>query len=120
MFDQGWKRILHAGFRLEMSFNFHVSIPWFCSRGFHKHKKLPTLALLPNLYSHIFAVYFFLLHMMLVNVKLDISGYQLVSFIFNSTAKTKLAILAFLYCVVFVKTSSVPLKTRSNTFIVKY
>ena len=83
-------------------------------------KKLPTLALLPNLYSHIFAVYFFLLHMMLVNVKLDISGYQLVSFILNSTAKTKLAILAFLYCVVFVKTSSVPLKTRSNTFIVKY
>ena len=51
----------------------------------------------------------------LVNVKLDISGYKritfqdcilsLVLFISNGTAETKLAILAFLYCGEFVKNS---------------
>ena len=49
---------------------------------------------------------------MLVNVKIDVSGYKyitmshtsLVLFNPNSTAKAKLAILAFLYCREFVKT----------------
>ena len=47
----------------------------WCNRGFHKHTKLPTLGLLPNFYSPLY-----LHHLMLVNVKLDISGYELITF----------------------------------------
>ena len=41
---------------------------------FHKLTKLPILALLLTLYSHIFSFLLYLHHMMLINIKLDISG----------------------------------------------
>ena len=62
-------------------------------------------------------VYFlhYLHHLMLVNAKLDVSGYKNIMcqgcrlhyFISNGRAKTELAILAFLHCGEFVSTSSV-------------
>ena len=76
------------------------------TRVFHKHKKLGIMALLPTLYSHMFA-------------STDVSKYEIRNqgvhkhyisglnalfdrLIYNGNAKTKLAMLAFLYCREFV------------------
>ena len=66
--------------------------------------------------------------MMLVNVKLDISGSNksafqglqtsLAKFLSNGTTKTKLVILAFLYCSEFVKNPKV-LHKLSTLFYLK-
>ena len=51
------------------------------TRVFHKHTKLAILALLPTLYSHIFAVLLLYLNsIMLVNLKLDVTGYGRTAF----------------------------------------
>ena len=65
-------------------------------------------------FPHICSFLLYLQHMMLVNIKLDISGCNrvtrlqssLIHFLSNSLDKTKLAILAFLYCGEFVKNPS--------------
>ena len=84
---------------------------------FHKHTKLAVLILLPTLYSHIFAVFFSLFARKdgskceipyqwenkdyILRLKTSLLHF----FISNGRAKTKLAILAFLYCGEFVKNS---------------
>ena len=86
-------------------------------RHFHKHAKLAIMALMLTLFSHIFVVFFiiYLDFEVLVNVKLDMSVDKgnylsilqtlLVFLILNGTPKTKLAILAFLYCGDIMKNS---------------
>ena len=81
--------------------------------SFSQHTKLAMLGLLPNLYSSS-KFQLDLNQFILVNVKLEINGYVinynsrikflLDELIFNGTAKTKLVMLAFLYCGEFVKT----------------
>ena len=84
-------------------------------RGFHTCSVLAMMALMPTLYYHIFAVFFFICTRwglqiwnpasMGFRVKLQSS---FVLFISNDRAKhkTKLAILLFLYCGEFLKTST--------------
>ena len=59
-------------------------------------------------FTHIRSFLLYLYKLILVNVKLEIKGYMkniLDLLHFNSTAKTMLAMLAFLYCGVIVKNS---------------
>ena len=78
--------ILRLSFRKVyiISFDFMRIVWWRLSysiRVFHKRKTLASLALLPTLYSHIFTISFFICnHMMVVNVKFDISGFKRVMF----------------------------------------
>ena len=60
------------------------------TRHFHKHLKLGIMALMPTLYSHIFAVFFIIW----IGNRDCLSRLQtlLVFLILNGTAKTKLAI----------------------------
>ena len=46
----------------------------------HKHTTLAILALIATLYSHILVIFYFLYHMMLVNLKLDISEQKGITF----------------------------------------
>ena len=67
-------------------------------------------------YFHTFALFFFIctIYSILVNVKLDISGYRVITFPdcrlhwSNGTAETKLVILAFLCCEEFLRKAVVP------------
>ena len=75
--------------------------PWH-NRVFHKRIKMTLLALLTTLYSHIFAVSFFICNIW-CEISVDVIRSGLVQFLSNDTAKMMLAILAFLYCEEFVK-----------------
>ena len=50
------------------------------NRGFHKRTKLTIFALLSTLYSHFCSFSSYLQHIRLVNMKLDISGYNRITF----------------------------------------
>ena len=77
--------------------------------------KIGNIDIIGNFYSHICSFLPYMNHIIVANVKFDASLYKriiflrlqtsLVLFISCGTVKPKLAILAFLYCEEFVKTS---------------
>ena len=78
--------------------------------------KIGNIAIIVNfVFPYIFCFLFYLQHMMLVNVKLDISGYNNITFkgyrlhwtssFLMAHLKQNVAILALLYCGEFVKNS---------------
>ena len=90
-----------------MDFTFVIFVYHFLN-AFDKHTKLAILALFPTLYSHIIAVSFFICNIdvskceiryqLMYLVYTSVMQTSLVKFLSNGLAKTKLAILAFLYC----------------------
>ena len=105
-----------------VTFEFFLLFIVFCQdpvrtdiRVFHNQTKLAMLALLSTLYSHIFAVFFFICSKYFSKCEIrnqgvhedHISGLNalLEQLIFDGRAKMKLAMLAFLYCGDFVKNS---------------
>ena len=101
-----------------------VFIVYWPLSGFSRTHKIGNIGIIANfLFSHISSS-FFICTMMLVNVKLDISGYRKITFsklqtslvklIFNGTAKTNLVILTFLCCWEFAKN---PSRFNSSAFL---
>ena len=87
-----------------------------CTRNFHKTKIGNNSINVNFVFPYICSFLHYQNHMMPVNVKLNVSQYKSFTFqcckfvlqIFNGTAKTKMAILAFLYCEEFVNNFNGP------------
>ena len=66
----------------EVCFSFKTSVFSYAGalmmniRVFHEHTKLAILALMPTLYSYIYGFLGYLHLMLLVNVKLNVTGYK--------------------------------------------
>ena len=75
------------------------------NQGFHKRTKMLLLTFIPTLSSRIAVVFFFLHHMVLVNIKLNIIGSKRNTFQSCRPYWSSPFLMVFLYFGVYVKTS---------------